>query len=74
MAYCGRQEMGETMIPLIVCFLLLSLIFWTGAHDSLSQPRVTEREAEAIVTDAVYTAAKAVVVGIGLLVLGLAFI
>ena len=62
------------MIPLLVCFGLLSLVFMHGASVSLHQPRVTEREAEQIVTDAVYTTAQAVLVGLALLIVGLAVI
>ena len=60
------------MLGLLVCFGLLSLVFWHGASVSLHQPRVSELEAEQYMNDAVYEAGKALLVGLALLIVGLA--
>ena len=62
------------MFGLLVCFGLLSLVFWHGASVSLHQPRVSELEAEQIVMDSVCEAGKAMLVGLALLIVGLAVI
>ena len=61
-----------TTFLLVSAFVCLAGLFLHGASDSLHDPAMSEWELESRTRDSVYTAGQALVLGIGLLIVGLA--
>ena len=61
-----------TAFLLVTAFILLAGLFVHGAADSLHDPSMGEWELESRVRDSVYTAGQAVMLGVFLLIVGLA--
>jgi len=63
---------GMQAFFLVSAFVLLTGLFLHGAADSLTTPRMGERDIDQKVGDALYTAGQAVCVGVFLLIVGMA--
>lgn len=62
------------IILLVGAALALTGVFLSGAAESIYRPKVTDRETDEIVNNAVFEVAKALVVGAALLTMGLTLI